>query len=139
MISYNLRLVIPREHLKSTLDIFNSPLVKEHLEKHCQKRCSGLKVPVKKDSIYIWSINPENPYENLEDAFMSWNLVNNLKIETEEDYIISGNYHFLLGEQEFLLEKLSKVLCDCEIPVYRENELYCLWIIKNKEYLKVIF
>ena len=136
-IRYHLRLSIPYSKLKLTLDLFNHPETRKRLEIHCQKRCSGLKVPNKQNT--IWSINPEDPYDNLEDAFQAWNIVNNVKIELRDEYIISGHYHFLLGEQEFLLETLSEVIDDCEIPVYHYNKLYCWWIVKDNKYLKMIF
>ena len=116
-VKYNLRFIILYKNFEKALDIFNEQETMNRLEEHCKKRCSGNKVLIKDENgFYFWYSYPKK-FDKLEDAFRSWNIVdNNVKmVYDEESFKISGNYHFLIGEQYFLFEKLKPILYDCDI------------------------
>lgn len=144
-VTYKLRLEIRPENMKKALDIFNYLHTDEMLLKHANGGCYGHNVeekPVKQRKWYRWVQNPENPFQNLKEAFETWGIVDDHvyigigedEYSNEEIFVVEGKYNNKLGQQNFLIEMLAPVLEDCRIIVVGEDQEAYLWSVKDYKY-----
>lgn len=138
-VEYSLKLRIRAKYIQAALNIFNYLHSDEMLEKYAR---GGLYqrdgCPIKEAYWYSFVVNPDKPYTSLEEAFKNWSIAGkNEKYYYEKetgDFIVSGKYSDLWGQQDFLLKMLAPVLTNMSVDVTGEDYMHYIWIIDNHEY-----